>query len=77
MIFFSLPPLLLLIGVVRGSTKASFWAGVLMFVGLYIFALWATNRDPDMLRIVIASSGIRRRYDPGKHDRFDVEVVRW
>jgi hypothetical protein len=30
-----------------------------------------------MLRIVIASSGSRRRYDPGKHERFDVEVVRW
>ena len=35
------------------------------------------HRDPDMLRIVIASSGSRRRYDPGKHERFDVEVVRW
>ena len=41
------------------------------------FSLWATNRDPDMLRIVIASSGSRRRYDPGKHERFDVEVVPW
>jgi hypothetical protein len=50
---------------------------VFVFVGLYGFALWATNRDPDMLRIVIASSGSRRRYDPGKHDRFDVEVRRW
>jgi hypothetical protein len=30
---------------------------MLVFLGLYGFALWATNRDPDMLRIVIASSG--------------------
>jgi hypothetical protein len=48
-----------------------------VFLGLYGFSLWATNHDPDMLRIVIASSGSRRRYDPGKHERFDVEVVRW
>lgn len=34
MLFFSLPPLLLLVGVVRGSAKASFWAGVL---GLFWF----------------------------------------
>jgi len=55
----------------------SFWAGVLVFLGLYGFALWATSRDPDMLRIVLASSGARRRYDPGKHERFDVEVAPW
>ena len=54
-----------------------FWAGVLVFIGLYGFSLWATSHDPDMLRIIMASSGARQRYDPGKHERFDVEVVRW
>ena len=48
---------------------------LLMFVGLYGFALWATRRDPDMLRILLASSKTRRRYDPGKNEPFDVEVV--
>jgi hypothetical protein len=46
-----------------------------MFVGLYGFSLWATKRDPNMLRILLASSRVRRRYDPGKHDRVDMEVV--
>ena len=55
----------------------SFWAGMLVFVGLYSFSLWATARDPDMLRIVLASSNARRRYDPGKHERFDVEIASW
>jgi type IV secretory pathway VirB3-like protein len=55
----------------------SFWAGVLVFLGLYGFSLWATARDPDMLRIVLASSNARRRYDPGKHERFDVEIASW
>ena len=35
MIFFTLPPLLLLVGVLRGSAKASFWAGVF---GLFWFS---------------------------------------
>jgi type IV secretory pathway VirB3-like protein len=55
----------------------SFWAGVLVFLGLYGFSLWVTARDPDMLRIVLASSNARRRYDPGKHERFDVEIASW
>lgn len=35
MIFFTLPPLLLLVGVLRGNAKASFWAGVF---GLFWFS---------------------------------------
>ena len=46
--------LALLMGGATFNLFYSFWAGVLMFVGLYIFALWATNCDPDMLRIVVA-----------------------
>lgn len=34
MVFFTLPPLLLLVGVLRGNAKAAFWAGVL---GLFWF----------------------------------------
>ena len=45
-----------------------------MFVALYAFALWATKRDPQMLRILLSSSRFRTRYDAAKHDRFDVEV---
>ena len=55
----------------------SFLAGLLMSGGLYGFALWATARDPEMLRILLASSRARRRYDPGKHERVDMEVVPW
>ena len=35
MVFFTLPPLLLLIGVLRGNAKAVFWAGV---AGLFWFS---------------------------------------
>ena len=67
--------LALILGAATFNLFYSFLAGVLMFLGLYGFALWATHRDPDMLRILIASSNTRRRHDPGKHQPFDVEVV--
>ena len=67
--------LALILGAATFNLFYSFLAGLLMFVGLYGFALWATRRDPDMLRILIASSKTRRRYDPVKHEPFDVEVV--
>ena len=66
--------LALLLGAATFNLFYSFFAGLLMFVGLYGFALWATRRDPDMLRILLASSKARRRYDPGKHEPFNVMV---
>jgi type IV secretory pathway VirB3-like protein len=69
--------LALLMGGATFNLFYSFWAGMLIFVGLYGFALWATSRDTDMLRIILASSGARRRYDPGKHERFEIEVAPW
>jgi type IV secretory pathway TrbD component len=69
--------LALLMGAAAFNLFYSFLAGLLMFGGLYSFARWATVRDPQMLRIILASSRARRRYDPGKHERFDVEVASW
>jgi len=69
--------LALLLGAATFNLFYSFAAGLLMFLGLYAFALWSTKRDPDMLRILLASSGARRRYDPGKHERVDVEIRAW
>jgi len=52
--------LALILGAATFNLFYSFLAGLLMFVGLYGFALWATRRDPDMLRILLASSKTRR-----------------
>ena len=54
----------------------SFAAGLLMFVALYGFALWTTKRDPEMLRILLASSRFKTRYDAAKHDVSVLEVRR-
>ncbi len=69
--------LALLMGAAAFNLFYSFLAGLLIFGGLYAFARWATVRDPQMLQILLASSRARRRYDPGKHERFDVEVRQW
>ena len=69
--------LAMLMGAATFNLFYSFLAGLLMFGSLYGFAWWATNRDPDMLRILLSSSRARRRFDPGKHERHDVEVVPW
>ncbi len=67
----------LLLGAATFNLFYSLLAGLLMFAGLYGVALWATTRDPEMLRILLASSKARRRYDPGKHRRVDMQVVPW
>ncbi|MGE4222282.1 MAG: VirB3 family type IV secretion system protein [Vicinamibacterales bacterium] len=66
--------LALLMGAATFNLFYSFLAGLLMFGSLYGFAAWATTHDPDMLRILLSSSRARRRFDPAKHERQDVEV---
>ena len=68
--------LALMVGAATFNLFYSFVAGLLIFGGLYGFALWATRRDPEMLRILLSSSRFRTRYDAGKHVPVDVEVQR-
>jgi len=66
--------LALLMGAATFNLFYSFAAGLLMFVGLYAFGLWATKRDAEMLRILLASSRFRTRYDAAKHQPVVIEV---
>src|SRR5688572_9395337 len=68
--------LALLMGAATFNLFYSFAAGLLIFVALYAFGLWATKRDPAMLRIVLSSARFRPRYDAAKHTRVDIEVRR-
>jgi type IV secretory pathway VirB3-like protein len=67
--------LALMVGAATFNLFYSFLAGLLIAVGLYAFSLWATRRDPEMLRIVLASSRARRRYDSAKHMPTRVRVM--
>jgi hypothetical protein len=69
--------LALLLGAATFNLFYSFLAGVLIFTGLYGGALWSTRHDPELLRILLASSNVRRRYDPGKHRTVNIEVSTW
>ena len=69
--------LALLMGAATFNLFYSFLSGVLMFVILYGFALWATKRDPQMLKILLTSSRVRGRYDAAKHVPFVPEVRPW
>jgi type IV secretory pathway VirB3-like protein len=69
--------LALILGAATFNLFYSFVAGLLMCGGLYGGARWATRRDPEMLRILLASSTARARYDPGKHDPTYLEIAPW
>ena len=64
----------MLLGAATFNLFYSFLAGLLMFVSLYGFAWWATLRDPEMLRILLASSRAKRRFDPAKHTFMAIRV---
>lgn len=66
--------LALLMGAATFNLFYSFLAGVFTFISLYVFALWTTKRDPQLLRILLSSSRFRARYDAIKHAPFAVEV---
>ena len=61
---------LFFVAVVAGGATftlfGSLLGGVLMTAALYGGARWVTQRDPQLLRIVLRSAAARRRYDPGK-----------
>ena len=44
----------------------SLLGGVLMFLLLYFVARWATETDPQILRILLTSSKLKTQYDPWK-----------
>lgn len=66
----------LLIGAVTFRVASSLLAGGFVAIGLYGFGLWATQHDPQMLRIILSSTRLRARYDHFKHDPREIEVRR-
>lgn len=69
--------LALLVGAGTFNLFYSLPAGLILGASLYLFARWSTARDPQLLRILLASAASRRRYDPGKHEPVVMEPSRW
>jgi type IV secretory pathway TrbD component len=55
-----------LMGAATFNFFGSLLGGLLMFAALFVFARWATVRDPQILRILLNSAKFRPQYDPGK-----------
>jgi type IV secretory pathway TrbD component len=66
--------LCLLMGAATFNLFYSFLGGLIVFIGLYLFALWTTKHEPQMLRILLSSSRSRSRYDPLKHAPVEITV---
>lgn len=56
----------LVIGGATFTLFGSLFGGLLMFLALSLMARWVTQRDPQLLRIVLRSATARSRYDPAK-----------
>jgi type IV secretory pathway TrbD component len=50
----------------------SLLGAILMFALLYCLARWATQTDPQILRLLLAAAKLRRQYDPAKFSPISV-----
>ena len=69
--------LALLLGAATFNLFYSLLAGLLMFGGLYGFALWASAHDPEMLRILLRPRRRGVATTPGSTSRWTLEVRPW
>jgi type IV secretory pathway TrbD component len=67
--------LALLMGAGTFNFFGSLLGGIFMFVALYLLARWATASDPQLPRILLNSSKFKTRYDPAKHEPFDLRRI--
>lgn len=54
------------LGAATFNLLGSLLGGVLMFLLLYFVGRWATQTDPQILRLVLSATRLRREYDPMK-----------
>lgn len=67
--------LALLMGAGTFNFFASLTGGIFMFGALYLLARWTTASDPQLLRILLNSSKFKIRYDPAKHEVFNIRRI--
>ena len=67
--------LALLMGAGTFNFFGSLIGGIFMFSALYLLARWTTKSDPQLLKILLNSSKFKTRYDPAKHEVFDIRIT--
>src|SRR6266478_2007182 len=63
------------IGAGTFNLLGSLLGGLLMFLLLYFVARWATQTDPQILKLLLASAKSRNQYDPAKFSPVTVHRV--
>ncbi len=61
------------LGAATFNLLGSLFGGLLIFFLLYVLARWATETDPQILRLLLTAARLRTQYDPMK---FSPIVVR-
>jgi type IV secretory pathway TrbD component len=64
------------LGAATFNLLGSLLGGILMFLLLYLLARWATNTDPQILRLLLTAARLRDRYDPAKFSPISIHRVR-
>ncbi len=54
------------LGAATFNLLSSLLGGILMFLLLCFAARWATQTDPQILRVLLNAANLRRQYDPAK-----------
>jgi len=54
---------------------SSLIGGILIFLLLYVFARWATNTDPQILRFLLSAAKFKTQYDPMKFSPITIRRV--
>jgi type IV secretory pathway TrbD component len=63
------------IGAGTFNLLGSMLGGALMFLVLYFVARWATETDPQILRVLLTSPKLRVQYDPSKFSPISVRRI--
>ena len=63
------------IGAGTFNLLGSLLGGVLIFLLLYFVARWATETDPQILRILLTSPKLNTQYDPSKFSPISIRRI--
>ena len=63
------------IGAGTYNLLGSLLGGVLMFFLLYFVVRWATETDPQILRILLTSPKLKTQYDPSKFSPISIRRI--
>ena len=63
------------IGAGTFNLLGSLLGGVLMFLLLYFVVRWATETDPQILRILLTSPKLKTQYDPSKFSPISIRRI--